>query len=717
MPTRTLAPSKLALSILALVALLLLTATYRLEIAAPNPVSQDSQQVDGNVAGNRHGQDELDAPVARPLQGPASEAAYANSSGQVPSNDQYTLLGQSRVEMERRLSQSSERCSMTDLELLKGSLDVANAHRYCGQGQKAAVLYLDHAQHIALECGSLDPALRLRALVTHMDLLQALDLGGRAAATWRATAENLDDLILAALDSSPITSSAVADLLDQFLDKGREVAPPKGELEEPWYLTLRGMAGFLKKAPLLLRIQLTRGPGSEGFRKRARELEQRIAQVVGGSNARAKLVAAEKAWEKLASEFVAAFGPNPRVDLFLNWFTAKHGGDAWLVSVNRVESQRGQASTGRRPQREPYYLATLLSPRGSIHEIDLGPADLIDRLLEGWHTACFSGGSKHGLRRRAYATGDALRSRMLDPIMDSMGSELDGAAIYLSLDEYLQRTPWSALPIPRQDPDRSRVRRIGEIQAIHRVEYLGHPDGRPQGIAQVAEALIVSDVDFGQASVPPIPGTKDEADVIDTLGGEAGLGVMHLSGADANKEHLNQAVGGMQYIHIATHSVVDPTACPDRRSRSVGGLLDDLVRVQIAPMTASGLYLSGSPSSVARGHRAPSVLTCQELRLLDLRSCRLLVLSTCANEPLGHGSGWSASSLASAGLQAGAEAVLYSLWVVDDSVTTEFMEYFYGALWGQGMDVHDALLSAQTLMARQGHTPRTWAGWVVLNRE
>jgi CHAT domain-containing protein len=72
--------------------------------------------------------------------------------------------------------------------------------------------------------------------------------------------------------------------------------------------------------------------------------------------------------------------------------------------------------------------------------------------------------------------------------------------------------------------------------------------------------------------------------------------------------------------------------------------------------------------------------------------------------------------LARAFLQAGAGAVVASLWEVDDRATMMLMRHFYEGLARQGLSPDRALADAQRRLQRdeRWRHPRHWAGFVAL---
>jgi len=158
-----------------------------------------------------------------------------------------------------------------------------------------------------------------------------------------------------------------------------------------------------------------------------------------------------------------------------------------------------------------------------------------------------------------------------------------------------------------------------------------------------------------------LPFASDEGDEVFTA--FQSYSKVRLKGEEASPEAVLEAVAGKSYIHFACHGSYD----------------------WLEPM-ASSLYLAGG----------------QELRLVDvirrmnLQSCRLVVLSACEtglsefqripDEFLGLPAGF---------LQAGAPAVISSLWPVSDLSTMLLMKHFYEGHLGENLPPAEALHRAQ----------------------
>ncbi|MGQ0722040.1 MAG: CHAT domain-containing protein [Candidatus Eiseniibacteriota bacterium] len=157
-----------------------------------------------------------------------------------------------------------------------------------------------------------------------------------------------------------------------------------------------------------------------------------------------------------------------------------------------------------------------------------------------------------------------------------------------------------------------------------------------------------------------------------------------LIGEEAREEAVKALAGGATYLHFATH-----------------GLLDE-----DEPLL-SGLTLAQDEDPAEDGF-----LQAHEVMQLGL-GADLVVLSAC-NSGLGRiAGGEGVLGLTRAFLQAGAGAVLISLWEVADRSAAGLMDSFYGALLDDGVPTDMALRHAQLEAMAAGAAPREWAPFVV----
>ena len=199
-----------------------------------------------------------------------------------------------------------------------------------------------------------------------------------------------------------------------------------------------------------------------------------------------------------------------------------------------------------------------------------------------------------------------------------------------------------------------------------------------------------------------LPGTRKEVEDINHMVSDNELATnLHMKGDASEKSFKHLSGHAPTIIHIATHgfywtdSEVRDGGMDDRLMfLSTYGNMDDADKA----LTRSGLLLAGANHTLTGVNNVQAtedgVLTAKEISMLDLRGVDLLVLSACQTG-LGKITGDGVFGLQRGFKKAGANAILMSLWKVDDHATRLLMNSFYKYLM-DGMDKHEALRRAQT---------------------
>ena len=218
----------------------------------------------------------------------------------------------------------------------------------------------------------------------------------------------------------------------------------------------------------------------------------------------------------------------------------------------------------------------------------------------------------------------------------------------------------------------------------------------------------------------PLPGTQVEVDAVDKLLKNAGWQAMEYTGELALKDTMTRA-RGPRVVHIATHGffLSDEELTAEAEARGTKANVNE------DPMLRSGLFFAGA-DRVREGATPEQgvddgVLTAFEASQLNLEGTELVVLSACET-----GMGKELNSDGVFGLrrglkEAGADAVLMSMWSVPDKETQELMALFY-AKWLGGIDKAEALRQAQleereTVRKRYGKDlPYYWGAFVLVGR-
>jgi len=226
--------------------------------------------------------------------------------------------------------------------------------------------------------------------------------------------------------------------------------------------------------------------------------------------------------------------------------------------------------------------------------------------------------------------------------------------------------------------------------------------------------------DLAGGDLNPLPGTQVEVDTVDKLLKSAGWQPSEYTGDLALKEAITEA-RAPRVVHVATHGFF----LTDEELTANAAALGQKANVNEDPMLRAGLFFAGADR--VREGAAPAsgvddgVLTAFEASQLNLQGTELVVLSACET-----GLGKELNSDGVFGLrrglqEAGADAVMMSMWAVPDKETEELMALFYKN-WLGGMEKPEALRQAQlqerqTVKQRYGRDlPFYWGAFVMVSR-
>jgi CHAT domain-containing protein/Tfp pilus assembly protein PilF len=251
-------------------------------------------------------------------------------------------------------------------------------------------------------------------------------------------------------------------------------------------------------------------------------------------------------------------------------------------------------------------------------------------------------------------------------------------------------------------------------------ELNGKSTPGPQSDSAPSFGMGQRSVDLSGGALNPLPGTQLEVNAIDKLLNASGWQAAMFTGDRALKVAIEK-VRSPRVVHIATHGFFLSDQELAQKSGTSGGQRP----AGGDPMLRSGLFFAGADRVRAGTVPAPGlddgVLTAYEASQLDLQGTELVVLSACETG-LGQQSNSEGVFGLRRGLQeAGAAAVMMSMWSVPDRETQELMTLFY-AKWLGGLDKPEALRQAQlgereTVRERYGKDlPFYWGAFVLVGR-
>lgn len=228
------------------------------------------------------------------------------------------------------------------------------------------------------------------------------------------------------------------------------------------------------------------------------------------------------------------------------------------------------------------------------------------------------------------------------------------------------------------------------------------------------DAVLLGFPDYGGTSVAALPATKTEIDGVAKLLKTGGYTARQFLQKDATETAL-KAVKAPGLLHIATHGYF----LQDVELEENGAVGISLENAQNNPLLRSGLLLAGAAStmngeaSVDLTSNDNGVLTAYEAMNLDLTGTDLIILSACETGLGDVKAGEGVYGLQRAFLVAGANAMVMSLWKVDDAATQQLMTNFY-TNWTKTGNKATAFKQAQIQLMAKYKEPYYWGAFVMM---
>lgn len=235
---------------------------------------------------------------------------------------------------------------------------------------------------------------------------------------------------------------------------------------------------------------------------------------------------------------------------------------------------------------------------------------------------------------------------------------------------------------------------------------IGNPDftmSRRGTSVRAASAIAPTDYNLpGQATrsgFSELPGTERELELIAEHSVKRGLTVTSLEGKEANEATIKKLVSP-SVLHFATHGTFD-----NIQDETDGYLKSKLVLAGAA---------DPEPLSFADYLKyEDGFLTGYEVTQLNLANTALTVLSACETGLGDLQSGEGVWGLQRAFQLAGSNAVMGSLWKINDETTVLFMNLFYEK-WLSGASLHAAYRHAILKTSEKHSHPYYWGAFVLL---
>ena len=224
-----------------------------------------------------------------------------------------------------------------------------------------------------------------------------------------------------------------------------------------------------------------------------------------------------------------------------------------------------------------------------------------------------------------------------------------------------------------------------------------------KAMAGKKDAFLLGFPDYAGAA-PPLPGSKVEVEAINKILLASGYKTS-LKEEKSASESAIKLLKGPQLMHIATHGYF-------LADEEQGGLEEG----RNNPLLRSGLLLAGAAKSNSQVDLASNdngVLTAYEAMNLTLDGTDLIVLSACETGLGEVRAGEGVYGLQRAFLVAGANALIMSLWKVDDAATQQLMTNFY-TNWTKLGNKQKAFKQAQLQLMIKYKQPYYWGAFVMM---
>jgi CHAT domain-containing protein len=208
---------------------------------------------------------------------------------------------------------------------------------------------------------------------------------------------------------------------------------------------------------------------------------------------------------------------------------------------------------------------------------------------------------------------------------------------------------------------------------------------------------------FRSMQFEPLPGSYAEVRALSELwaprsGTAAAPDTLLLTGTAASEASFKAFAPGSRVVHLATHGFYVGDRCDVVARQPLTSKTPDSDPVTSSftvdrPVLVSGLALAGANRREEAGldrEVEDGIVTAEEIASLDLRSVEWIVLSGCETALGDLRDGEGVLGLRRAFRIAGAQALIMSLWRVEDEATRVWMEELYRAR-AQGRSTAEAV--------------------------
>ncbi|HYG02253.1 MAG TPA: CHAT domain-containing tetratricopeptide repeat protein [Chryseosolibacter sp.] len=233
-----------------------------------------------------------------------------------------------------------------------------------------------------------------------------------------------------------------------------------------------------------------------------------------------------------------------------------------------------------------------------------------------------------------------------------------------------------------------------------------------KGVVAKKDGVLLGFPDYGGNRIAALPGTKVEIETVSKILKGAGYKLSQYAALEASEKNV-KALKSPSLMHIATHGYF----LKDSESQK-GAFGISAENAANNPLLRSGLMLAnasktidGAASDIESNDNG--ILTAYEAMSLNLEGTNLIVLSACETGLGDVKNGEGVYGLQRAFLVAGADAMIMSLWKVDDAATQQLMTNFY-TNWIKLGNKQTAFKQAQLQLMAKYKEPYYWGAFVMM---
>ncbi len=216
------------------------------------------------------------------------------------------------------------------------------------------------------------------------------------------------------------------------------------------------------------------------------------------------------------------------------------------------------------------------------------------------------------------------------------------------------------------------------------------------------------------AKIADLPGTEIELRKIKELYEDQPNWKISMYQQDLATEDTLKNILSPRVLHISTHGFFKE---PLQKEEANFSLLNSLQNLQNDPLRNTGMLMRGAGDLLAQESsvldRVSGILTAYEVMNLSFEDTDLVVLSACETGLGKVAVGEGVYGLQRAFLVAGADAIVMSLFKVDDAVTQELMIAFYSE-WLKTGNKRGAFNYAQKIIKERYQKPSLWGAFVMV---